>query len=247
MASTLEFGLVISDCHRPFHSLPAWRLFTTLVKQERPAYIVINGDYVDYYALSRHDKDPKRATAFDYELAVAREGLREIEKLAPQAKLIYIDGNHEDRLRRYLWTKAPELSASISTPGLLNLDRWTHVGYKKHWRLGKMHFTHDVGATGRHAVARALDVYQHCVTTGHSHRFQTIVEGNALGENKISASYGHTCDIDQVDYMHEAKAKKDWALGFGAFWHNPANGLVYTQPLPIINGTLMFSGKIYRG
>jgi len=243
----LEFGLVASDCHRPFHCRKAWAIFTALVEQEKPKYIVLNGDYVDFYALSRHDKDPARIVQFEYELTVAREGLRELEQLAPQAKLIYIDGNHEDRLRRYLWTKAPELSASITTPGLLDLSRWTHVGYKKHWRLGKMHYTHDVGATGRQAVARALDTYQHCVTTGHSHRFQTIVEGNALGESKVSASYGHMCDVDQVDYMHEAKAKKDWAVGFGVFWHDTTSGVVYTQPIPIIHGKALFHGKIYQG
>ncbi len=240
----LEIGVVASDFHFPFHSPKGWSIFLQTLDRLQPMYVVINGDFVDFYAISDHAKHPARLARFEEELQASRAGLREIERLLPNAKLIYIDGNHEDRLRRYLWSKAPELHRTITISNLLDLSRWTHIDYKKHWKLGKMHFTHDVGVAGRTAVTRALDTYQHCVITGHSHRFQLVVEGNALGESKLSASFGWLGDVDQIDYMHEARANKDWALGFGVFRHDPTTGVVYVQPVPIVNSRAMVDGLL---
>lgn len=242
----LEPVLVISDAHIPFHSRVWWDLLLQVGKHLRPKHLVIIGDFGDFYSVSDHDKDPERANRMDAELAEIDACLDQLDALGATDKL-YIEGNHEDRLRRHLM-KNPALARVVSTEKLLRLKErgWEFVPYKRHAQRGAVHFTHDVGAAGRNAVFRALDVYGHSVVSGHTHRLAYIVEGTATGECKLSATFGWGGDVEQVDYMCLAKARKDWALGFGAGYLDPRSGYCYLTPLPVIHGTVCFNGKLFR-
>lgn len=166
---------------------------------------------------------------------------------------VHVTGNC-DRLRRYLQDKAPELFHTVSIPKLFRLPErgWAYIPYKSDTKLGKVRCCHDVDTSGRHSVYRALDVYQHSVISAHAHRFAQVVEGNPDGEFKLSAQFGWLGDADAVDYRHRALVKKEWSLGFGIGWLDPASGIVYTTGVPIIPGkrgelTCCVNGKLYRG
>jgi hypothetical protein len=120
---------------------------------------------------------------------------------------------------------------------------WSYVSYKDYIRIGKVYFTHDVGACGRQAVHRALDTFDHSVISGHAHRFAYIVEGNAIGEKRVSAMFGWLGDPNQCDYMNKAKAHKDWALGFG-IGYMESNGVIHFQPIPIVNDKVILNGEL---
>jgi hypothetical protein len=158
-----------------------------------------------------------------------------------------VEGNHEDRLRRHLMGD-PALAGVVNTRKLLKLDErgWKFTPYKRHTELGAIHFTHDVGSHGRNAAFKVLDTYQHSAVTGHAHRMQYIVEGNAVGEVKLSAMFGWGGDVEKVDYMHIAKARKDWCLGLGIGYHDPASGYSYLTPVPVVHGTICINGHLFR-
>jgi hypothetical protein len=212
----------------------------------RPEWLVVIGDFADFYAVSDHDKSPERANRFDDELEIVEGLLDQLDALGATDKL-YIEGNHEDRLRRYLM-KNPALARVVTTEKLLRLkDRgWEFVPYKRHARRGAIHYTHDVGSAGRNAVFKALDLYQHSVVTGHTHRFQYVVEGTAVGDCKVSAMFGWMGDVEQVEYMTLAKARHDWAQGFGIGYHDPISDFVYLVPVPIVHKTVCVNGRLYR-
>lgn len=216
-------------------------------KAFRPKHLVCLGDLADFYSVSSHSKDPTRQRGIEEEIAGVLESLDELDALGATNK-IFVAGNHEDRLRRYLQDKAPELFGLVDIPHLFKLkDRgWSYVPYKAHGRLGKLHLTHDVGNSGRNATFVALDTYQHSVVTGHSHRLQYIVEGNAVGEFKLSAQFGWLGDISKVEYMHQAKAAKNWALGFGIGYLDPSSGIAYLTPVPIVKYSCVVEGKLYH-
>ena len=243
----LRPGLIVPDVHRPFHDQRAWDLMLQVGRSLRPVILIIMGDFLDCFCISTHDKDPTRWTQFSHELDDARRGLDELDGLGATQK-VFIAGNHSDRLRRYLTNKAPELYGLVDIPGLLGLkDRgWSYVPYKKHTSIGKLNLTHDVGNTGRYAVFKALDMYQHSIVTGHSHRLSYVVEGNALGEQKLSAQFGWLGDVSTIDYMSEAKAKKDWALGFGVGYFDPTSGFAYLTPVPIVSYSCVVNGELFR-
>jgi UDP-2,3-diacylglucosamine pyrophosphatase LpxH len=244
--SRLEPVLIVSDAHIPAHSAEWWQLVLAVGRDLKPKHLVIIGDFADCYGISDHEKDPELANHIADELVVVNKCLDQLDALGATDKL-YIEGNHEDRIRRYV-QKHPELRNVLTIPKLLRLKErgWQYVPYKDHAKRGAVHFTHDVGAAGRNAVFRALDTYQHSVVTGHTHRLQYIVEGNAVGDCKVSAMFGWGGDVEQVEYMAKVQARKNWALGFGVGYVDTASGFVYLTPVPVVFGTCMVNGKLYR-
>lgn len=239
--------LVVPDTHAPYHDEDAWQLMLDVARDLEPEVIICIGDLADFYAVSAHSKDPSRKANLKNEVQVVREKRAELDALGAQEK-IFCEGNHEYRLGRYLQDKAPELFDFIDVPSILELPQngWEFIPYRSHRRRGAMHYTHDVGSAGRYAAFRALDMYQHSNATGHTHRLLYIVEGNAVGDAKLSASFGWLGDVSKVDYMHRAKAQKDWALAFGVGYEDQQTGHAFLVPVPIVEGRCVFNGKLYK-
>lgn len=253
MPSTkLEPILIIPDAHIPYHDPQAWELVLRVGKKLKPKHLVVIGDLADFYAVSSHLKDPTRASNLEWEVQEVNRALDQLDGLKATKKY-YIAGNHEDRLTRYLQEKAPQLFGVVSIPELLNLRKrgWEYTPYKDHTRIGKLRLTHDVGTAGRYAPYKALDTYQHSVVTGHTHRMGYLVEGNAEGEHKLSASFGWLGDSKEIDYMARCNVNKNWALGFGFGYTDPKTGIAYLSPVPIIQTDGVYScvvnGKYYEG
>ena len=204
------------------------------------------GDMADCFSVSSHSKNPQRALQLKSEIEAVNDGLDQLEGLMA-SRYIYLAGNHEDRLQRYLQDRAPELFDFVDIPHLLNLGTrgWEYVPYKRDIRLGRVYATHDVGVASRYAIFRSLETYNHSVLTGHTHRLQYIVEGDATGGSRVAASFGWLGDVDAVDYMCQASAKKNWALGFGLGYLDPATGAVHLVPVPIVKGKCVVEGKLY--
>lgn len=204
--------------------------------------VVIMGDWIDCLAVSHWSKDPTRVMSLKQE---ADQAKRYLDRITAKRK-IYIAGNHEDRLQRYLQEKAPELLWFVDIPSLLDLETkgWEYVPYKASTTIGKIHLTHDVGSAGRYNVYKALDTFQTSVVTAHTHRLAYVVEGDATGGCQVSTQFGWLGDVEQIGYMHEINAKRNWALGFGYGYHQRSSGLVYLVPAPIVNYTVAVEGTV---
>ena len=245
----LERIMFLSDLHVPFHDKAALRLVMEVIADFKPSILVSNGDFLDCAAISRHSKDPRRALGFKKELNAANEILDQLDSLCPDARKIFLEGNHEQRLIRYLEEKAPELAEldEVSIPSLLKLKQrgWKHVAYKDDVKVGKIYVTHDVGAAGRYNAFKCLDTYQASIVTGHTHRLSYVVEGDAAGGRKVSAQFGWLGDVNAIDWMHRVKARREWTTGFGYGYVDPRSGYVYLVPVPIVKGTVVVEGKLY--
>jgi hypothetical protein len=213
----------------------------------KPETVICIGDLADFYSVSSHSKDPNRKATLKEEVAVVREKRAELDSLGATNKL-FCEGNHEHRLGRYLQDKAPELFGMIDVPSVLGLTEngWDFVEYRNHQKRGAVHYTHDTGSAGRYAAFKSLDIYQHSNVTGHTHRLVYVVEGNAVGEAKLSASFGWLGDVDKIDYMHRAKAKKDWSLAFGVGYEDTQTGHCFLTPMPIVEGRCVFNGELFK-
>lgn len=240
--------LVIPDTHVPYHDKRAFNLMLEVAKWLGVQIVIVLGDFGDCFGVSDHSKDPNRALKLDKEVEAVNAELDRLDALGAKQK-VFIAGNHEDRLQRYLQDKAPELFNFISIPQMYRLEKrgWQYVPYKTDFKLGKVHFTHDVGHAGRSSVFQCLDTFQHSNVTGHTHRLAYIVEGNATGEHKLSAQFGWLGKVEDADYMHRAKAMKNWALGFGVGYFHPKTGFVYLTPVPVVKYTCVVNGKLFKG
>ncbi len=218
------------------------------VRPWKPHTVVHQGDLADFYAISSHSKDPGRAQGLRHELKVVKRLRADLDRLGAKRK-VFIEGNHEDRLRRYLEEKAPELFGMFDTDSLLGLSEngWQLVPYKGHAKVGKLYVTHDTGNSGKYTTARALDAFQHSVVIGHHHQTQYQVEGDATGKYRIGAQFGWLGDVKRVDYMQRIKALRNWTLGFGIGRHNTKTGVVYLNACPIVNYSVCLEGREVNG
>lgn len=241
----LDKWLLIPDCHVPYQDKRAYALMLRAARSAGIKNVAILGDYLDFYAVSSHSKDPRKVD-LGWEV---EQGCVALDGLDAQFKgeKIYISGNHEDRLARYLMDKAPELFETVKVEKLLSLkDRgWRYVPYKQHAKIGKLHLTHDVGKAGKYAHYDALSAFQGNVVIGHTHRLSYAVEGNARGKPHVGAMFGWLGDFAQVDYMHNIRARRDWAHGFGVAYVE-RSGLVHLTPIPIVEGSVVLEGKLIR-
>lgn len=242
----LEKVLFIPDCHIPYHDHYAFDLMMKAARAFKPQHIIILGDFIDMYSVSAHDKNPARALKLEYEIGEAIKCLAEIQKLGAKNN-VYIAGNHEDRLTRYMMQKAPELYERMKIPDLLALRAhgFSYVAYKDDYQLGKLNMTHDTGKAGKYANYQSMADYGRSTIIGHTHRMAYAVTGNADGDCHLGAMFGWLGDFKQVDYMHKIKAKVDWAHGFGIGYYNPKNKYVYVVPVPIVKYTCVIEGKLY--
>lgn len=237
--------LIVPDAHAPYHDERAWRLLKKIGRHFEPHTIIHIGDLADFYTVSSHSKDPTRIQQLEDELLIVR-GLRaDLDRLGAKRK-VFIEGNHEDRLRRYLQDKAPELFSLVSTDRLLGLtaNGWEFVPYRSSTKIGKVHFTHDTGHSGKYTTARALETFQHSVVIGHHHACQYMVEGDATGRYRIGAQFGWLGDVKRVDYLHKVKAQRQWSLGCGIGYHERKTGAVYLTPLPFVGYSACVEGKV---
>ena len=123
-AVQIEFkrALVIQDVHIPYHDSKAVTLALDEGKRKGVDCIIINGDLCDFYAISSWDKDPT-ARDFDSEIQSCRLFLEHLRDRFPKARIVFKEGNHEERIWRFMWRKSPELYSLKDGQGkkLLNL------------------------------------------------------------------------------------------------------------------------------
>lgn len=240
--------LEIPDTHHPIHDKRAWKLLLTAMKWWKPDVIKLVGDFGEFESVTAHRKNPKNAARFlEKDVESVNKALDELDSLKARKK-IYVFGNHESRVDRYIADKAPELYESEFLAKRLRLKErgWSYVPYGEHFRLGKVYTTHDVNAAGKNAVDQALHAYQSNIVTGHTHRIRYIVEGNATGDVHVSASFGWLGDVKKIGYKQRMKAMKDYVLGFGIGRYNPSNGFTYLTPVPIVRYSCCVEGKVFK-
>ncbi|TXH10186.1 MAG: hypothetical protein E6R04_06025 [Spirochaetes bacterium] len=212
----------------------------------KPKTIAIMGDFADGETLSAHPATKPGQRDFEDELSEVNKCLDQLDRIGADKK-VYVCGNHEFRLDRFLMDRAPAMFRSIQWTRLLNLRErgWDWVPYRKSVKIGKLHLTHDTGTAGINAHRQAAKAFGGSSVIGHTHRMAYEVTGRFDGSPYLASMLGWLGDAEKAaEYMHEAKAA-EWVHGFGVFYMEP-NGIVHLQPVPIVNGTCVVNGKLYR-
>lgn len=249
----LKTALIIPDCHIPYHDKRAYKLMLKVGRYLKPDEVTILGDYADFYCISGHKKSPavKRRLLLE-EVPEVNKHLDELDRLFPRAKKVFIEGNHEFRLERYLEEKCPELLGVTSTQHIFDFNRrrnWKFLPYKpsqKHKILGSyLYARHEPSGNS----AKATSTKALCsLVYGHIHRIEESHTVGLLGTNHVCFSVGWIGDktLDKVfDYV---KGHHQWQLGFGVVYVDPKTGYFYHEKIHILdNYTCVVNGKLFRG
>jgi predicted phosphodiesterase len=241
--------LLIPDCHHPAVDKNAWKLVLKVAKDIRPETIVTLGDFGDFASVMTHQKSAEqRQIRLVDEVADVEKALDQLDAVGAKTK-VFVEGNHEYRVERYIADKAPDLFGVTDIPKLLDLKKrgWKFVPYRKNFKLGKINVTHDLGKAGANAHRDAMVRQHDNVVIGHTHRFAYEVRGTATGTPYLGAMFGWLGDrVAAAGYIHETASATDWALGFGVAYVRD-DEMTYVQPVPIMpDYSCMVGGKLYK-
>jgi len=116
--------VIVNDLQRPFHDPVTLGAVERFWDDFDPDVEVYNGDILDFYEISAFDKNPSRRFKLQDELDDTTNWLFRRANENPDARRVFIGGNHEDRLRRWLWRYGKELSSlrALDFEALLKFD-----------------------------------------------------------------------------------------------------------------------------
>jgi len=239
--------LFVPDAHHPFVDADAWVLLLKTAREWKPDVLVVLGDFADFYAVSFFSKNPTRKNLLSEELEVTREALTDlVEACGPGCtERVFLEGNHEERLTRYITANAPALA------GLMDVDRaigiteagFEFVPYKRSYQLGKLRISHDFGKHGHGAILDARNTVECNAVIGHVHSLGTVYRANIHGDVHVGASFGWLGSFEAIDYRHADKARRDWSHGFG-IGRLEENGNIHLQAIPVVGRKVCIEGKI---
>lgn len=195
--------LVLSDIHIPYHDVEAIKTALNEGKQQGIDTIYLNGDIMDFFMLSFHEKNPKNRPSLKNEIDMAREFFAYLRQEFPNVTIYFKPGNHEHRLERYLYLKAPELldCEEFKLEILLGLAEFRIIYISKRIKtyLGHLLIEHGDRMKGNGGVnpARSLYMrYKRHVLAGHFHRKSEHVEKVYDGSLVTSFSTGCLCELE---------------------------------------------------
>jgi predicted phosphodiesterase len=243
--------LIVSDLHVPYHDVRAWECVLETIRQTKPETVVLIGDFCDMYSISSHPKSLDRKVNFVEEVAAVN---RELDALllacGDGCRVVWTEGNHEDRITRFLQSSAPELGGitALRAEGLFRVKErdieW--VPYRRHIKIGNCAFTHDVGRCGINAARQSLLDFGGNIVFGHSHRGACVYQGEIKGSSHFGLNVGWLGDVEGVDYQHQARCRRDWQTGFGIV-DQDSSGYSWGQFVPVIAGRCVVDGVQISG
>ena len=231
--------LVLSDIHLPYQDDDALFAALQFGLEKDVNCIYLNGDTMDMYQLSRHEKNPANRS-FSYELDICRSFLKGIRKMFPNAHIVYKIGNHDERYEKFIRMNPQligvqefELGNLLGFPEL----RIQEVKSKQWSYAGKMPLLHGhelpAKSGGVNPARMAQLKLNKQVIIGHFHR-ETKSTGKQFDDKPYAAySSGCLCDL-QPSYM----PINDWNHGFTYLEVDPKNGNYYVQQKTIVDGKI---------
>lgn len=261
-ANSYEVNIVLGDWHIPYQDDKALKLVFRIVKSLKPNIITLNGDILDFYALSRFSKDPNRVLSLQEEIDTAYEYLKRLRKENPKAHIIFIDGNHEFRMEKFLSDKAPELyglkRAEDDSPvhSLDSLLRFKDLkieqvssGLKEsyYWYGNELLIGHfnRINKHSGYTAKNLLEDKHVSLIQGHTHRLGSSYRTVRVGENKyrilVAYENGCLCGL-QPTYVLDP----NWQQGFSVVHKKKNDNRFHIQQVPIINYACFFGEREWR-
>ena len=255
--------------HEPMHDRRACELAVQAAQLTRPDVIVMLGDMADLAPWStKYTRDPATKQTTAPTIRELHWWLARLRMAAPAARIIYMAGNHEDRIRKAQMEKLDEsmgltpADEPLDAPDVLDIRRLLaldalDIEYGGHydspvWLWDSVEITH--GTTARSgggatvgSKAKAGGGY-HSVF-GHVHRCELASRTTYTPHGPQVAtimSPGCLCRVDADSPVPGVKAPKDWqqGLGWGVL---DSTGQAHLWITPIHDGRMALNGRIIEG
>lgn len=244
------------DTHFPFSDPQAIAVLHGVIRDARPDIIVNVGDLVDAWQISRFDKDPARLDSLQDNIDEARIHLHQIAQLAPNARRVWLEGNHESRLTRAImglegaqreFGKLRAFQEAMTWPNLMQSESigWEFVPERMQSRtqvLPKIITKHGnvVRKWSGWSAKGEWEKYGRSGVSGHTHRLGWFVHRDHNG-NANWVETGCTCLLEApygVDF--------DWQSGFVVMTWNESQAVQNVEFVSIRDGAAIWRRAEYN-
>ena len=214
----LNKGLVLSDIHFPYHHKASLETALEYASKQSIDFILLNGDITDCYQLSKWCRDPRKRNIKE-EILMVKDFLIQLKKNFINVKIIYKEGNHEERLDSYVQQKAPELLDidELKLPEMLGLKEldidW--VGDRRRIKYSKLYILHGheyrFSFSNPVNAARGLFLRTNAsALTSHFHQSSEHSETSVNDDLLTCWSVGCLCDL----HPEYSRLNAKWNHGF---------------------------------
>lgn len=228
--------MVASDIHFPYEDKSAVAAFLKEIGLRKPEVIVLNGDLLDFYKLSKFSKDPAGKNP-EEEIEMCKTFLKRLRREAgKECKIYYTIGNHSARLRKYILDNAPMVTGLMENVfSLLKLEEPNVVGCASLLVNDTFIFKHGsrLGSKSGLSAIKELEAHYLSGASGHTHRLSRY-SVRKVGRRFIWLETGCLCDLNP-EYMIDP----DWEQGIGIVSFEKGK-LKNAQVYPIVDGKILY-------
>lgn len=255
--------LCVGDLHGMRREPKAVAAFLADAAKLRPDEIILGGDIVDcggFLAL-HHTLGYVAETDYSYEqdIAAANQFIDQLQRIAPAARLEYLEGNHERRVETWCLTQTLRhmrdselLRRAVAPEFLLNLKQ-RGIPY---WRLSECYDGLDVPGvikrdscyyfhgitTSKHAASiTLLRTSANCVFF-HTHRAQSDIQRRVSAGTIGAWNPGCLCG-QQPLWQHGAPT--DWTNGYAVQFVSRTGKFLHIN-VPILDGATLITSLLGR-
>jgi predicted phosphodiesterase len=240
-----ELVAFVSDFHVPYQDNAAVNVTMKFLKKMKPHRIILNGDFNDFFTISKYNMASERLDALQDEIDESNVIRKRIRKAAPNAEIIEVPGNHDVRLTNYVAANARALTSlrALEPRALLLHDELefstaTSAGIRVRKNFMAYHGTKISQHAGYTAKAE-LEKNGISGTSGHCHRLSTYIKSGY--ETKTWAESGGLMRLDP-DYQNGAI---NWQQGLVLGQFSTKTDSFMLELVQIQNGIIYFGGKQY--
>jgi hypothetical protein len=243
-----------SDIHFPHHDARALNVLYQILEYVGPGITVDHGDTLDCTEISRFPKDPHNRVTLREEIEMGARHNGIVHALTPDSEHIWLEGNHEERLKRLVWGLAdqraagevltlPAIRAELEWGKLLGLDSlgWESVAYPFHRVLFDRLILAHGDTTGQNVANKLLTKFGKSGISGHTHK-RASAEARDYNGHHAWFEIGMLGKI-RDDYQFFP----NWAQGLGVVtWSDDRREFGFEQ-IRIHEGVAYFRGKRFTG
>ena len=231
----------LNDVHLPFHDTAALSLWFEIAGRFNPHIVVVGSDMLDLPTIS--DFAPDKDISVDDWQEQSREFywpmVNQLDKLLPNALLVWIYGNHERRaLKAIKASDSPKIGMSYFIETVRCGGRVLHVGRTEHVEIGGLVIAHGNKA-GKYAADKVGAYWlTKTVNFGHIHKHQSLGNGFSNGKLCLPPHYDSwaypntetsgtsTMTVDTLPFGGVSWSYHNFVQTEGAMWTQYGDGLI---------------------
>ena len=260
----------------PTHDEKAILVCLKMIQDTQPEVIACVGDNLDFPEMGKYLTYPAYAQTTQASIDRATFFCAQMRAMAPNAKIIWLAGNHEERMPKYLLVNAgvayglrkgniPESWPVLSVPYLCRMDEFGveyRPGYPAadFWVNEKLRIIHGDRVKSSGSTAHVyLNQEKTSVIYGHIHRIETAFKTREDFDGPrtiMAASPGCLARIDGaipstrggVDLDGRPLTRyENWQQGLGIVQYEDSGAHRFSYDvIPIYDGWAMYNGKEYQ-